>query len=185
MKKFLLLLMSLLLLFAFVACDDDDLILKDISTDAEVLTAYEDAVEAYGWFHISTMPMDFENSAEKDGMTYFKVDDFETKAQLEKYLLTLFDDDIVEDLMKTPIYVEIDGKLYGTPADRGSNIYRGEDTQTVVHRTDDDGDDDIYVSVEVEVLGDDLTTVIGTEIYEFEYEEDDGNWVFSEFELVR
>ncbi len=125
------------------------------------------------------MPLDEEIAVVIDGVDYYAVCAFKTAADLETYLLHLFDNETVANLMATDVYVEVDNVLYGKPFENATNPYRGEEARSVVHKGDDD-----FVHVEVKILGEDLETVVDTAVYDFKYDEN-GRGVFVDYEPVR
>jgi hypothetical protein len=154
-------------------------------SEEEVLSAYQRAEEAYGWFDLATMPTAPE-TATVDGVLYQRVDypGITSLDDLRTYLRDLFSDAIVDRLLpeeqKPPIYCDVGGVLYALPTGRGADIYKGKCTMSVeqVSATR------YLVNVAVETLGDDLQTVTGVECSAFPYDLTDGHWVFTDFRLV-
>jgi len=202
MKKYTLVLtLVVVMLFAFTACDEyvmpvenpfaTAITREDQPTDEEIKALYQRAVEAFGWFHMSTMP---ENAAyqviDENGFTYWRVD-FEgisSLADLEAHLSLIFTADIVSELLSnTTIYREFDGILYTIGASRGGNLTRGDEVHEIIRTTREHlGYSVIIYSVMVDILNmDDLEEVVGFELYHFTLEFVDGVWLFSNFSLVR
>jgi len=78
-------------------------------------------------------------------------------------------------------YIDIDGALYAIQADRGTDIYKGEETHQIIY----ENDKKIIYRVEVEVIDPDAQKAVGKETHDFIYENLNGKWVFSKFYLVR
>jgi len=98
----------------------------------------------------------------------------------------LFGEDVVQTLLADNTngpqhYADIDGVLYALEADRGADITKGEETLEITHESDAK----IICHVTVEVLDPSTFTVTGSETHDFAYENVDGSWVFTNFELVR
>ena len=154
-------------------------------SEQEVLYAYDRAVQAYGWFSLNTLPGTGDtvtlNDCEYEQVDY---DGIATMNDLRTYLADLFSESILDQLLpqgtSTPLYRDIDGKLYVRPAGRGADIRRGAVTTAVRQESDTA----YSVNVTVEILGDNLTTVTGMEIDSFPYELVNGRWVFTSFYLV-
>jgi hypothetical protein len=196
MKRLLsLFLLILTLLFVTSCIKPDNTVLppeEQSPTVTEVEEAYQRATEAFYWFAVTTMPTEDFNSAnsstymEADGMVYAKVkhDTIKNHADLEKYLHSLFADDIVSGLLsrdgEIQRYRDFDGALYAILADRGTDIYKGEEILTVTQESAEQ----FVCTVEVELLGED-NTVIGYETHQYFYEQVDGQWVFTNFYLFR
>ena len=100
-----------------------------------------------------------------------------------KNLNGIFESELTEELMDmaTDRYVEQDGKLYVMPADRGTDILKGEETYDVERQSEGL----IKLIVTVEIYDDpDAKNVVGYDQYAFFLEYMDG-WKFKNFELVR
>ena len=162
-----------------------------VPTEEEVTAAYQKAREAYNWFDMTTMPLSDE-TVDVEAMTYNKVDypGITTMAELESYLKTIFTDEVVAELMALNQanqywhYDDIDGALYALPADRGGDIFKGDESHEVIVN----GGDEIDFRVSVEVYDDPETmNVVDTEVYNFMYVDPagSGEWRFSNFESVR
>ena len=150
-------------------------------SDAEIAAAYDAAVEAMMWFELGTMPL--EGPSDDRGGAKVSYPGIETLDDLEDYLLGLFSSDIVEDLLPGRYY-EVDGELYAIDAAKGGNIFKGEETYEVIRESDDS----IIYRVTVEDFDPDSTDtfeVIGYTVTDMVYEDIDGAWVFTQFELVR
>jgi hypothetical protein len=160
----------------------------------EVAEAYQKATEAFYWFEVTTMPVasfdrsDSSTYKEIDGMLYHRVTSatIKTYADLENYLYTLFTQEIVAELLDHggdyQRYRDIDGALHAILADRGTDIFKGEETLAVTQESDVK----FTCTVSVELLseaGD--FAVTGYEVHEYSYELIDGQWVFTNFYLFR
>lgn len=157
-------------------------------SDEEVLSAYRAAEEAYGWFVLCTLPENPEEQVEQDGTIYSRVSDerFPNMDSFRGYLKTLFSDEVVDGLL--PVggrqYVEIDGALYVSPGGRGSDISKGTLTLSVVWPQEAESLSCI-VRAEVDLLdGETLSTVVGSQVYEFPYQRVGDKWVFTQFESI-
>ena len=100
----------------------------------------------------------------------------------------LFTDSIVNDLLHpkngTERYCNIDGELYAIPADRGTNITKGEEKYEIISSNADT----ITFRVTVEILGEwdgNKQPITGYETHDFTYEKIGDKWVFTTFNLVR
>jgi hypothetical protein len=174
----------------------EDIAVDDLGSSEEIAMgeAYKKAVEAYGWFDLTTMPTAYDTDAdvrEHEGQQYFRVvhETIKTLADLENYLRSLFSDNIVTNLLfpedGEKRYRDFDGILYAIPADRGTDINKGEETYEVVQESDSSR---IIFRVTVELLGEwdgNKRPVTGYETHDFICEETGGRWVFSSFGLVR
>lgn len=155
-------------------------------TDDEVLELYNKANEAYGWFDLTTIPYDSEKYIEVDGEKYFEVaySGINSIKALEDYLNEYFTEDVTEGLMAASanLYVGRDGKLYVLPADRGTDIFKGEESYKVVRVSERQ----IKLTVTVEIYGDpEQKNITGYEQYDFVLEFSDNCWRFKNFESVR
>ena len=156
-------------------------------TDEQIDRAYEEAAEAYGWFDLTTLPLEEGAPVLFDGQYYQKVrhDTIRTKEDLKAYLQTLFADDIVAGLLDETDgpqrYRDIGGELYAIPADRGADITKGKETRRILRKNDGEA----VVEVAVEVLDPKTRKVVGRETHRFSYASDGGKWVFRSFGPVR
>lgn len=164
-----------------------------------VEAAYHKAMEAFFWFHVCPMPgesYDMSDSAtyiEADGMVYTRVnhDTIETYSDLECYLNTLFAGHIVAELLAIECYRDINDALYTIDVARGTDIFKGEETITVIQVNEGK----FICTVEVELLDlpfdsegfldEDAITVVDYETHEFNYEYVDGKWIFTNFHIFR
>lgn len=156
-------------------------------TDEEVLAAYRAAEEAYRWFDLNTLPLDYSVPPRGENGQYQPVMDerFPTMDALRGYLKGLFSDEVVDRLL--PIdgehYVEIDGVLCAIEGERGTNENSGTVTQTVAW-PEEGGDTLCSVHVEVELLWEDKNYPEGKRIYDFPYQKVGDKWVFTSFESI-
>ena len=122
-----------------------------------------------------------------DGQTYRPVDypGMENLLDLQTYLKDVFCEEIVENLLDEESeeffqYLDINGALYGPIGGRSRDRFRGE----IRTQVEMDSETTYLVYVSVDVLDQDLTTVTGMESYVFPYEQVNGRWVFTQFQLV-
>ena len=155
-------------------------------TEEEILDAYDRAVTAYGWFDLQPLPTSGESQI-VDGQTYRPVDypGMENLLDLQTYLKDVFCEEIVENLLDEESeeffqYLDINGALYGPIGGRSRDRFRGE----IRTQVEMDSETTYLVYVSVDVLDQDLTTVTGMESYVFPYEQVNGRWVFTQFQLV-
>jgi len=188
MKKIVAFLLTLVMVTVLVSCGGIDSTGEKEQPEAKELEIFTkifyQAMEAYSWFHLTTMPIDSTDSKEADGMTFYRVshDTINTYADLEVYLRSLFSGNLVDELLNSrrDLYREFDGKLYGIPADRGSDITKGEYELSI----DRVSNTKVKFVVEVELLDpNDLETVTGYETHEYNLELIDNNWIFKNFDL--
>jgi len=163
---------------------------EDQPTDEEIEALYQRAVEAFGWFQMSSMPEDqTQTRVCENGFTYWRVDveGISTLAELEAHLDSIFAANIVSELLSnTTIYREFDGVLYTIGASRGGMLDRGDKVHEIIRTTREHlGYSVIIYSVTVDVLNvENLDEVVGFEIYQFPLERIDGVWLFTSFNLV-
>lgn len=155
-------------------------------TDDEILAAYKQAAEAYGWFDLASMPCSGE-PVTAGGQLYQKVDypGITSLEDLKTYLGELFSAELVTRLLPEdqtpPLYLDVDGALYVRPFARGADLTKGAATAAVEKVSDTY----YLVNVSVETLADDLQTVTGVECTSFPYQLlENGRWVFTDFRLV-
>lgn len=154
-------------------------------TQTEVLSAYDRAVTAYGWFDLSPLPCGQEEEI-VDGWTYQKVDypGIEDLADLRAYLRVVFSQELTDRLLtrgERPVYQDLDGALY---AAAGTGREKESDKGSVTVEVRQESETVYSVEVTVELLDITRSTVIGVESYSFPYEFQDGSWVFTDFQLV-
>lgn len=156
-------------------------------TDEEILSAYEQATEAYNWFVMAPPALDYTDQRTVGEMTYYRVDDsrFSNLMELRGYLKSLFSDSLVDQML--PIdgtqYVELDGALYTVDGGRGSDVTKGEETIQILR---DEAPARYTVRVTVEVLDPEQDyAVTGTEDTDFLYEQVGDRWIFTTFSAIR
>ena len=154
-------------------------------TREEVLTAYDKAVTAFGWFRRQSLPCD-QASVMVEGNLYRRVNyaGIQTMEELQTYLRGIFSQEVIGKLLpedeEIPRYRDIDGKLYVLPISREPDPAKG----TADIEVEQPGPDICRVNVTVELLSDDLQTVTGLEYYSFPYQCVDSRWVFTDFRLI-
>lgn len=158
-------------------------------SDEEVLAAYREAQEAYNWFDLATLEGYQEEKLEYQGLLYARVADerFPTMDSFRGYLKTLFSDEVVDGLlpMEGQQYVEIDGQLCVLEGGRGTDITKGAVTLSVVWPQEEEPLT-CTVRAEVELLDEEtLSTVVGSEAYEFPYQKVGDKWVFTWFAPIK
>jgi hypothetical protein len=155
-------------------------------TDEQVEAAYLTALEACGWFTLTTLSTDVDDSVEEDGNTFYRVTDerFSTYQELETYLKTIFTERFVDELLAADEkYRDIDGALYAIDAARGGNILLGEQRGKVII----DGVNRIIYRVTVDILDEPEGEVVDTQEFDFVYiREPDAalDWHFDTFECL-
>lgn len=154
--------------------------------EEEVLAAYAAAEEAFGWFHLCTLPADGSDTREVDGQTYYRVDapGLTTMADLRGRLRTLFSDEIVDTLLPTEggQYLELDGALYVLPGGRGANLFLGGETREAVQESESR----YVVRVTVDQVDPEQDFLVtGREVHSFPYEKVGDKWIFTSFYLFR
>lgn len=154
-------------------------------TQTEILSAYNRAVTAYGWFDLSPLPCTQEIKT-VDGWLYQKVDypGIEDLADLRAYLRVVFSQELTDRLLtrgERPVYQDLDGALY---AAAGTGREKESDKGSVTVEVRQESETVYSVEVTVELLDSTRSTVIGVESYSFPYEFQDGSWVFTDFQLV-
>lgn len=156
-------------------------------TDDEILSAYNRAVTAYGWFERTTLPCLEDTEVTIDGYIYRRVDSagIDSMEDLRTNLQGLFSTELTEQLLATgeehPFYLDVEGVLYGFTSSRKSDIHK-TNIETEVEQVSDTA---YCINVTADLLDTDLLTVIGIECHSFPYELSAGRWVFSEFHLIR
>ena len=150
--------------------------------DYEIHAIYQKALKVYYWFEVGTLDSDFTQKIDVENKSYFKViDEITNLRELVFFMNSVLDYKIVDELLSKNYYIDVDGKLYGIMADRGTHMLRGEETYEIIRINDNE----IIYNVTVEVLDDDRR-VIDYEAYNFYLKYYiDGKWRFDEFYLIR
>lgn len=161
-------------------------------SEEDILAEYAKAQEAAGWFRVSTAPLDYEDMTEVNGMPYHRIRGFETYDDFTAHLGSLFGDALLDGWLdadaEMPMYVNVDGKVYGLDMARGTDIGKGEEAYEVIRRSGTE----YILRVTVELLDygipDNMEAtgeVVGYETHDFPYEYVDGDWVFTDFPEIR
>ena len=150
-------------------------------TDEEVKNIYQNTLEIYYWFQVWTMNPDLNQSKVIDNTTYYKITEFSSYQEFLNHMKSVLDYRIVEELLSTSRYIDIEGHLYGVLADRGTDHSKGEETFEII-RIDENT---ILYKVVVEIL-DNKENVTGYETHKFHLKYyTDGKWRFESFYLYR
>lgn len=154
-------------------------------TQEEILLAYDRAVDMYSWFELSPLEDDGETVA-LDGSLYRRVEHpgVEDLEDLRTCLRSVFSEEVTERLLSgdgTAVrYRDIDGALYVSGQARSRVSGKGRASAQTEQQ-----EEDVYsVSVAVELLDEDGTTVSGLEYWTFPYAFVNGRWVFTDFCLM-
>ena len=107
-------------------------------TEADVLNFYTAASAVYDWFTMTTLPLDYADTREADGLTYCRVDaedlslpagaesvTIASLADLRSVVEAYFSPEVADGLLalSPEHYRDFDGVLYATDGGRGSNLY--------------------------------------------------------------
>lgn len=151
-------------------------------SEEKIHELYTDAATMYFWFDVSTLNVNMDKSVEVDGISYGLVKgEWSDYDHLKSVLLLTFDKVVAERLLSSSLYKNINGMLYSTPADRGTDIYAGEE----IHKIRMISTSEIVYEVYVEQLGDD-DVMVGYNQHNFVLKRyEDGLWRFKDFHMVR
>lgn len=191
-KNRLFIIISLLMLLSLVVvtgCGENS---SHPVTDDQLAEIYENARQALTWFHMSTMEVDWSaEGIQGEGYTFWLPvvhQTIHTLADLQAHLRQLFVEDFVNDLLfgDNVMYRDFDGVLHGFAADRGGNILAGEETHEIIRLDDDTIIYRVSVDIHVDTAWMDPPPAIDyVEVFDFYMVYENGNWLFSNFELVR
>ena len=152
--------------------------------EAEAPAFYQKARTAWDWFETGSLPTTEEVRDTADS-SYLRVEGFNSLAELEDYLLTLFTPELTSHLLTSyqPLQ-ETTGGLFVLPGGRGTSIYAGEEdvrafiyTEAEAERYGCDG----HVTASTEVLGEDLSTVLYNKRHDWSFVWNGENYVFTSF----
>ncbi len=151
-------------------------------SDLEIDSIHQRVVKIFHWFQVGTMNTYCEKRIVVDNRTYCDVIGELTKYQeLIDMMNSVLDYEIVESLLSSNRYIDVDGYIYQIVADRGTDIYKGEETSEIIRINEKK----ILYRVTVEVL-DDEGKIADYEIHDFYLKYyTDGKWRFDEFYLFR
>ena len=152
--------------------------------EAEAPAFYQEARTAWDWFETGSLPTT-EEVLETAGSSYLRVEGFNSLAELEDYLLTLFTPELTSYLLTSyQPFQETTGGLFVLPGGRGTSIYAGEEdvrafiyTEAEAERYGCDG----HVTASTEVLGEDLSTVLYNKRHDWSFAWNGENYVFTSF----
>ena len=189
MNKVILIILSIIVVVSFFGCKKEIEQTADIPvikvTNAAVKFAYDQANKVYAEMAYGTLPVDMSDSAIDDsGMEVHRVkyNNIKSFDDLQLYLETFFSKplatEIIDKTQRSAIKV-INGKLYTGAADRGSNIYYGDETYTYTNVNDYK----IIMHVKVEYSEEPWSGKFNEyKTFDFVYENLDGKkWVFTAF----
>lgn len=154
-------------------------------TEEEILAAYDRAITAYEWFDLNPLPCGGP-VVKRGGASYQRVKyaGFDTLDDLKTYFGSLFSQEVIDRLFpeneETPRYLDIDGELYVRPGGREADPKKSSASAAVERQTDGS----YRINVTVDLLDDDQLAMIGVECYAFPYQNINGRWVFTDFQLV-
>lgn len=156
-------------------------------SDEEVLTAYWEANQVFGWFagyDDIGLDLDMAHSYETpEERAYYRVTrpGLDSTDRLRAYLKALFSDEIVDNLLDPdePIFLDgEEGGLYALPASRGADVTKGGVTLSVVRSEEPPR---CAVRAVVQIIDPETMTTTGEEEYIFPYEHVGDKWVFTRF----
>lgn len=153
-------------------------------SEEEILDAYKQAEEFYGWFDLEPLPSGGSTAVE-DGILYRQVDaeDIKTLEDLRTCLRSVFSQELTEQLLDADSgalrYRDIEGALYVAGSGRDRAPGKGG-VEIQVEQSEEGG---YAVAVAVELLDED-GAVTGMEHWTFPYAFVEDRWVFTDFRLV-
>ncbi|MBR5620529.1 MAG: hypothetical protein IKW76_12410 [Clostridia bacterium] len=161
-----------------------------IPSQMQVQTAFEKAIEVYGWFDLCSLDCDSADTVEHGGETYCRVlsDEVPSYEVLRTLVFDLFETTTGERLLdedsETPPYIDVGGVLYTRDFARGSDVTKGEYELTV----EQESKTSILCKVRVETLEfndgyKEYRRVTGYEDFTYHYQLVGNRWVFTDFEL--
>jgi len=156
-----------------------------VSDESFALADHREAVELWGWFHMTTLPLDYKQSVESDGYTYYRVQDIATMGGLRTLLTSRVSEELADAWLaeNSLRYKEIDGVLYGLDADRGSSLELGSTDYTVEFAGDGGkviGTTKVYDTNQWDHVEKDFV-VIDTLVTEYPFDWVDGEAIFTDF----
>ena len=149
---------------------------EDTNTKApdneEMDIIFNEAYEVYQWFELDKLEVE----SDENGLVMYEIGDSLYGKVADSRI-----SEICNQLLSEGLYIEENGVLYQLPADRGSDITRGEIlSQGVTERTDNA----VTYTVTVETYDPSVDAVTGSEEIPFLYENIDGKWVFTRFQSI-
>lgn len=124
-----------------------------------------------------------------DGQDYYESKVFASYDELRNSLLTVFSEEITDELLDTEFIQNVDGKLYGVLADGGdSSPIRTSDEIEIINVSDTKRIVRVTVNISDGYLrGYDYAAgrTIDTVYVDFTYEKIGDNWVFTDFPYIR
>lgn len=161
-----------------------------VPSETQVRTAFEKAMEVYGWFDLCSLDCDSSDRIEKGDVTYYRVisDEVPTYDALRMTVYDLFDaatgDAMLSEDSACPPYIDVDGALYTTDFARGSDVTKGEYELTV----EQESRTCFLCKARVETLEfndgyKEYRRVTGYEDFTYHYELVGNRWVFTDFSL--
>ena len=154
---------------------------KPDPSENDILDRYYQASYIEEMFESTYLNFTDDSSVDIDGDRYFKVidDRYGSIADLERFLKTVFSDDMAKILINNGRYYEADGELYTLCADRGGNITVGESTYEIIRESATK----IIFHITTETLDAEsqLFEVIGYKTHDMILEYLNEEWLFTQF----
>lgn len=159
-------------------------------SETQVRTAFEKAIEVYGWFDLCSLDCDSADKVERGDSEYYRVisDEVPTYDALRTMVYDLFDtgtgDELLREDSEYPPYIDADGALYTRDFARGSDVTKGEYELTV----EQESKTCFVCKARVETLEfndgyKEYRRVTGFEEFTYHYELVGNRWVFTDFAL--
>lgn len=159
-------------------------------SETQVRTAFEKAIEVYGWFDLCSLDCDSADKVERGDSEYYRVisDEVPTYDALRTMVYDLFDtqtgDELLREDSEYPPYIDADGALYTRDFARGSDVTKGEYELTV----EQESKTCFVCKARVETLEfndgyKEYRRVTGCEEFTYHYELVGNRWVFTDFAL--
>ncbi len=167
--------------------EDTTAVFENLPAQVVVIDAYSKAEKAANLFRLSQhgLSYDSDDTLTLNGVLYHRVTNYATYGDFIEYLHSLFSEDVVKSLIESgSAFIEHDGKLYFTPAERGSNLCI-EDV-LLEYKAVSDTRIDIIAHVSINDFADRTNPtptgrIIDTVDVLFPYENVGGRWVFTDF----
>lgn len=172
-----------------------------VISDSDVEAIYEKAWEAFSWFTLTTIPYleteevtDFGITFERPVWTEVREnwsgtrvvhETINTMEALRAYLDTFFTNNVTEYLLSFERFIEHDGNLYTIVADRGTNMFAGDELHEIIRVSANEIVYRVSVDMYDSFPDEPESKIVDVEVSDFHLVYENESWRFSNFHLVR
>lgn len=156
---------------------------KPLTITENLSQLYDTAMTNYLILDLSTLDADYNEIIYKNDNEYYKVNNYNSLAELNEHLLTIFSPEVIEQITAlNTLYIEENDSLYVTKNDRSSDVSKGIELSREITMLEEN----VYgITIEIQTRNPQTLIPTGSVFFEFVCEMIDNQWIFTTFPAIR